>query len=164
MQKCLEKRQLLFDLQRKMCPPLLRLRQLMIGRTLSLEQKPVPGSRSVRTIEKASGRPLFLYQTLLVGRPLFQSSTLTESLEQATWTVFFTALAKWSYFVLISLRLKILWLIFLDYSVWHFLFHLSYHDNPDMTYSDISIEHTASAVLVGFWLVLPFREGRFLHG
>ena len=64
------------------------------------------GSRSVRTIEKASGRqagsaasgiregkgedgrlsrrPFFLYQTPLVPRPLFQSSTLTESLEQAT--------------------------------------------------------------------------------
>ena len=30
---------------------------------------------------------LFLYQTPLVARPLFQSSTLTESLEQARWVV-----------------------------------------------------------------------------
>ena len=27
-----------------------------------------------------------------------------------------------------------------------------------------SIEHTASAVPVAFWLVLPFREGRILYG
>ena len=26
-----------------------------------------------------------------------------------------------------------------------------------------SIEHTASAVFVAFWLVLPFREGRTLY-
>ena len=33
--------------------------------------------------ESLSHRPLFLYQTTLVARQLFQSSTLTESLEQA---------------------------------------------------------------------------------
>ena len=48
-----------------------------------MKSKPVPGSRSVRTIEKASGirerngeggRPLlFPYQTPIVARPLFQS-------------------------------------------------------------------------------------------
>ena len=32
---------------------------------------------------RLSHRPLFLYQTLLAARLLFQSSTLTESLEQA---------------------------------------------------------------------------------
>ena len=45
-------------------------------------------SRSVRTIEKASGRQAGsaasgIYQSPLVARPHFQSSTLTESLEQA---------------------------------------------------------------------------------
>jgi len=28
----------------------------------------------------------------------------------------------------------------------------------------ISIEHTASAIFVAFWLVLPFREGRIFNG
>jgi len=67
-----------------------RERELPIRRNLS----PVPGSRSVRTIEKASGRQAGTVasgirerkeegQTPLVAHPLFQFSALTESLEQA---------------------------------------------------------------------------------
>ena len=35
-------------------------------------------------MKRRGRRPLFLYQTPLVARPLFQSSSLTESLEQAS--------------------------------------------------------------------------------